>query len=144
MSGIVVGVDGSPHSQSALDWALAEAALRHLPVTALAVAPAAASIWGITGQLDPSEETVQKVRDAAQAQVDKAVAGRGDLTVTVHTVSGVPADELIKASDDADLVVVAARGAGGFARLAMGSVSNQVAHHAHCPVVVVPAGATAR
>jgi nucleotide-binding universal stress UspA family protein len=141
MAGIVVGVDGSPHSQSALDWALGESALRQAPVIALAVAPAAASIWGITGQYDPSEETLEKVRRAAQAQVDKAVAGRSGAEVSVRIVAGVPADELIKASDDADLVVVAARGTGGFARLAMGSVSNQVAHHAHCPTVVVPAGA---
>jgi len=140
MSGIVVGVDGSPHSQSALDWAVAESVLRNIPVKVLAVAPAAASIWGITGQLDPSEETLEKVRKAAKAMVDKAVASHGGQEVTVHTVSGVPADELIKASEDADLVVVAARGAGGFARLSMGSVSSQVARHAHCPVVVVPAG----
>ena len=140
MSGIVVGVDGSPHSQSALDWAMAEAALRNVPVIVLAVAPAAGSIWGITSQFDPSEETLEKVRQAATAMVDKAAASHGAQAVTVHTVSGVPADELIKASDGADLVVVAARGTGGFARLAMGSVSNQVAHHAHCPVVVVPAG----
>ena len=138
MSGIVVGVDGSPHSQSALDWALAESRLRNVHVTVLAVAPAATSIWGITGQYDPSEETLEKVRQAATAMVDKA--GASGQAVTVETVSGVPADELIKASDGADLVVVAARGTGGFARLAMGSVSNQVAHHAHCPVVVVPAG----
>jgi nucleotide-binding universal stress UspA family protein len=140
MSGIVVGVDGSPHSQGALDWAIAEAALRNVPVNVLAVAPAATSIWGITGQFDPSEETLEKVRQAATAMVDKASASHGGQAVTVHTVSGVPADELIKASDGADLVVVAARGTGGFARLTMGSVSNQVAHHAHCPVVVVPGG----
>ena len=138
MSGIVVGVDGSPHSQSALDWALAESALRNVPVTVLAVAPAAASIWGVTSQFDPSEETLEKVRQAATAMVDKAAASHGGQAVTVHTVSGVPADELIKASDGADLVVVAARGAGGFARLAMGSVSSQVSRHAACPVVVVP------
>ena len=140
MSGIVVGVDGSAHSQSALDWALTESALRHVPVTVLAVAPAAASIWGITAQFDPSEENLGKVKQAAQALVDKAVAGHSGQTVTVHTVSGVPADELIKASEGADLLVVAARGAGGFARLSMGSVSSQVSRHAHCPVVVVPAG----
>jgi nucleotide-binding universal stress UspA family protein len=140
MSGIVVGIDGSPHSQSALEWALTESALRHVPLTVMAVAPAAGSIWGITQQLDPAEETLAKLKQAAQALVDKVAAGHSGVTVTVHTVSGVAADELIKASEGADLVVVAARGAGGFARLTMGSVSSQVAHHAHCPVVVLPAG----
>ena len=140
MSGIVVGVDGSPHSQNALDWALAESRLRHAPLTVLAVAQAPASIWGITGALPPTDETMQKVRHGVQEMIDKSHARNGGQEVTVRIASGVPADELIKASEGADLVVVAARGVGGFARLTMGSVSNQVAHHAHCPVVVVPAG----
>jgi nucleotide-binding universal stress UspA family protein len=137
MTGIVVGLDGSPHSQDALEWALAESALRNVPVTVLAVAPAPGSIWGITGAIPASEETTEKVKHAAQDMVDKAVSRDGQ-AVTVHVVSGVPADELIKAAEDADLLVVAARGSGGFARLVMGSVSSQVAQHAHCPVVVVP------
>jgi len=140
MSGIVVGVDGSPHSMSALDWALGEAALRKAHLTVLAVAPAAASIWGIAGQFSPSQETVDKVNKAAEEVVDKAISRHGHQEVTVRTVTGVPADELIKASQDADLLVVAARGAGGFRRLRMGSVSDQVARHAHSPVVIVPVG----
>src|SRR5215475_11101108 len=140
MSGIVVGVDGSPHAQKALDWSLDEAKLRNVPVTVLAVAPAAASIWGITGQFDPSEETQEKVKHAAEEIVKEAASRHGHQQVTVRTVSGVPADELIKASGDADLLVVAARGAGGFRRLRMGSVSDQVARHAHSPVVIVPVG----
>jgi nucleotide-binding universal stress UspA family protein len=82
---------------------------------------------------------MEKVKHAAQEMVDKAVARDGQ-AVTVRIVSGVPADELIKAADDADLLVVGARGSGGFARLVMGSVSSQVTQHAHCPVVVVPGG----
>jgi len=140
MSGIVVGVDGSPHSQKALDWAMGEAALRNVHLAVVAVAPAAASIWGITGQFSPSQETQEKVNQAAKEIVDKAISRHGHQEVTVRTVSGVPADELIKASQDADLVVVAARGAGGFRRLRMGSVSDQVARHAHSPVVIVPVG----
>jgi len=138
MAGIVVGVDGSSNSQNALDWALEESTRRNTPLTVVAVAPAAASIWGITSQFDPSDETQEKVRHAAQDAVGKAAARLGCKDVTVRTVSGVPADELIKASEGADLLVVGARGAGGFARLVMGSVSSQVVHHAHCPVVVVP------
>jgi len=125
---------------NALDWALSEAALRKAHLTVLAVAPAAASIWGITGQFSPSQETQEKVNQAAKEIVDKAISRHGHQEVTVRTVSGVPADELIKASQDADLVVVAARGAGGFRRLRMGSVSDQVARHAHSPVVIVPVG----
>jgi nucleotide-binding universal stress UspA family protein len=140
MSGIVVGVDGSPHSQSALDWALNEAALRKAHLTALAVAPAAASIWGITGQFSPSQETQDKVNQAAKEVVDEAISSHGYQDVSLQTVSGVPSDELVKAGQDADLLVVGARGAGGFARLRMGSVSSQVSHHATCPVVVVPTG----
>jgi nucleotide-binding universal stress UspA family protein len=140
MSGIVVGVDGSPHSQKALDWALDEAALRKAHLTVLAVAPAAASIWGITGQFSPAQETQDKVNQAAKEVVDQAISSHGYQDVSLRTVSGVPADELVKASQDADLLVVAARGAGGFARLRMGSVSDQVARHAHSPVVVVPPG----
>jgi nucleotide-binding universal stress UspA family protein len=137
MSGIVVGVDGSSHSMKSLDWALDEAALRKTSVTVLAVAPAAASIWGITQQFSPSQETQERVKQAAEELVKTAVARHGHQPVTVQSFSGVPADELIKASGDADLLVVGARGAGGFARLAMGSVSSQVSHHAHCPVVIV-------
>ena len=138
MSGIVVGVDGSAHSMKSLDWALDEAALRNTSVTALAVAPAAASIWGITGQFDPSPETQEKVKKAAEEIVKEAASRHGKQQVTVRTVSGVPADELIKASENADLLVLGARGAGGFEKLSMGSVSSQVSRHAHCPVVIVP------
>ena len=58
--------------------------------------------------------------------------------VTVRAISGVPAEELIKAGEGADLLVVGSRGSGGFGQLRLGSVSSQVTHHAPCPVVVVP------
>ncbi len=141
MSGIVVGVDGSPHSRNALNWALAESALRHTPLTAMAVSPVASSIWGVSAQhYGADEQNRENVRQATQQIVDKAVADAGDksdVTVTVVAVSGLPADELIKASQGADLLVVGARGTGGFAKLLVGSVSYQVTQHAYCPVVVV-------
>jgi nucleotide-binding universal stress UspA family protein len=122
----------------ALDWALAEADFRRTPVRVYAIIPGATSIWGIAGRDYASADTQQHVRQAAEAEVEKAVAGHPGQQVTVHIASGVPADELINASQDADLLVVAARGSGGFAQLLMGSVSSQVAHHARCPVVIVP------
>jgi nucleotide-binding universal stress UspA family protein len=142
MSGIVVGVDGSHHSTRALEWALQEAALRQAPLTVLSVSPVAASIYGLSAQHYPVDEDERaKVQAATQEMVDKAVsarAGQPPAAVTVRVVSGLPADELIKASAGADMLIVGARGAGGFGRLVMGSVSSQVTHHALCPVVIVP------
>jgi nucleotide-binding universal stress UspA family protein len=56
-------------------------------------------------------------------------------SVTVRNVNGGPARQFLAAAWDADMIVVGSRGAGGFARLLMGSVS----YHARCPVVIVPA-----
>lgn len=140
MAGIVVGVDGSAHSQNALEWALNEAALRKAHLTVLAVVPVAAAIYGFAGRNYMSRDERDKLHKSTEAEVDKAVTRHPGQEVTVHTIDGVPADELVKASADADLVVVAARGSGGFGKLLLGSVSSQVAHHAHCPVVVVPGG----
>ena len=141
MPGILVGLDGSEHSNKALDWAVKHAALEHAPLTVLAVHEVAASAWTgspiIYPQDRPEEE---KARQAAQEAVTKAVGelgGPGPESVTVRAVSGQPAQALIEASADADLVVVGSRGAGGFANLLTGSVSSQVVNHAACPVVVV-------
>jgi nucleotide-binding universal stress UspA family protein len=142
MAGITVGVDGSPGAHRALEWAMKEAATRHSPLTVVTVHPVMASAW--TGNpiilgIDASE--VQKARQAAEEAVAKAAAQLGEaqpVSVTVRAVNGFPAQELIEASRDADLLVVGSRGLGGFTRLMLGSVSDQLAHHAHCAVVVVP------
>lgn len=141
MSGISVGIDGSDHSIYALDWALREAAARHTSVTVLAVDSVPGSPW--TGNpIVINTDRLDDVRQAAEEITAKATSQLGDArptSVSVRAVSGFPAKELIDTSNDADLVVVGSRGAGGFARLMQGSVSSQVSQHAHCPVVVVPA-----
>jgi nucleotide-binding universal stress UspA family protein len=143
MSGIVVGIDGSHNATRALDWAIAEAALRKAHLTVLAVHAVPASYWTGKPALLPGDEgRVGEVREAAESAVAAATAKLADSkpeSVTVTAVDGFPAQELIKASKDADLLVVGSRGGGGFAVLALGSVTNQVVHHAACPVVVVPA-----
>jgi nucleotide-binding universal stress UspA family protein len=68
------------------------------------------------------------------------IDGSHKASLTVMALSGFPAQTLIDASTDSDLLVVGTRGGGGFAPLRLGSVSNQVVHHASCPVVVVPSG----
>lgn len=78
--------------------------------------------------------------NAADELTHKVVSQLGEArpdSVTVRAISGYPAEELIEQSRDADLVVVGSRGAGGFAKLMLGSISSQVVEHAHCPVVVV-------
>jgi nucleotide-binding universal stress UspA family protein len=146
MPGIVVGVDGSAHSRKALEWALSESALLRAPLTVIAVSPVAASIFGLSAQHYPAdEESRVHAQEITQKLVDEVIAGRQSApaaTVTVRGVTGIPADELVRASAGADLLVVGARGAGGFGRLMMGSVSSQVSHHAACPVVIVPADTT--
>ena len=142
MAGIIVGVDGSHGAHRALEWAMQEAAARHAPLTVIAVHQVAASAWIVAPSFLPVDElTVEHARQVAEEAVAKAAAQLGEsqpVSVTVRAVTGLPAKELIEASRDADLLVVGSRGGGGFARLMLGSVSDQVARHAHCPVVVVP------
>jgi nucleotide-binding universal stress UspA family protein len=142
MAGITVGVDGSDSAHSALEWAMREAATHHALLTVLAVHEVAASGWTGNPIILPADEpALEKTRHAAEETVAKAATQLGEsqpASVTVRAVNGFAAEELINASRDADLLVVGSRGSGGFARLLLGSVSNQVVHHAHCPVVVVP------
>ncbi len=141
MPGVLVGVDGSGHSQRALEWAIKEAALRHTSLTVLTVHQAVAGFWGGTLNMPQDASLTDKAREAAQAETDKILASLPDHpeSVTVKAVHGLPAEELVNASADADLVVVGSRGGGGFSRLVLGSTATQVAHHAHCPVVLLPA-----
>jgi nucleotide-binding universal stress UspA family protein len=140
MAGIIVGIDGSHHSERALEWALKEAALRQTPLTVLAVHPTAAGFTGRAVAYPHESELVESTRAAAQETTDKVLAGLATrpASVTVKGVFGIPAQALVDAAADAELLVVGSRGAGGFERLAMGSVGDQVARHATCPVVIIP------
>ena len=144
MSGIVVGTDGSDEAHRALDWAMREAAARHTTLKVLAIVPAMASPWtGNPLSVPDGDHAVQSVREAAERAVAASAAEIGDQqpeSVSVQAAIGYPAQALIDASKTADLVVVGSRGTGGFAALLLGSTSTQVAHHASCPVVIVPTG----
>ena len=142
MAGIVVGVDGSGHSRKALERAAAEAACHGVPLNVLVIHQAVRDVYGSASHyLDDAAQT-EKAKEAAQAETDQVLAGVSakPTSVTVTAVHGLPADELIKASQGADMVVVGRRGMGGFSRLLMGSVSSQVAQHAQCPVLLIPSG----
>jgi nucleotide-binding universal stress UspA family protein len=140
MSGIFVGVDGSTHSQAALDWAMREAGIRHAPLTVVTVHEVAASGWGGSLEFPADEIMREEERKAVQEAVDQTAAQLGDAAppeITVQALIGQPAPLLIEASTGADLLIVGSRGSGGFARLLMGSVSTQVAEHAQCPVTII-------
>jgi nucleotide-binding universal stress UspA family protein len=141
MPGITVGVDGSDHSRKALEWAIREAGLRGTSLTVLAVHQVASNHWtGNPETYSSDAPETEAVRQAAEDAVQKAVSqigGPAPTSVTVRAVTGVAAHELVKASADADLLVVGSRGGGGFARMMLGSATTQVVTHAQSPVVVI-------
>jgi len=143
MPGIIVGIDGSAHSLKALKWAVIEAGVRREPLTVLTVNQAVSGYWGHILVYPGDTELTEKARKLAQDETDSLLDEIDDEAkppaVTVRAISGLPAEELVNASADANLIVVGSRGAGGFKRLVLGSVSTSLTHHAHCPVVVVPA-----
>ena len=139
---ILVAVDGSEGSRSALRWAIAEAAVRGASVDAL-------SVWHDPYGGDMSLEfeapyfrrdrfaTLEHARELLTLTISEA--GR-DPAVEIDplVLQGDPAQILCEHSGDVDLLVVGSRGHGGFSRLMLGSVSSKCAHHSRCPVVIVP------
>jgi len=139
MERIVVGVDGSEAGREALRWAINEARCRNAAVEAVYAwhQPGLMS-YGYLSQIDlePFEEDARKVLDAAVEGLE--VAG---VTVERKLLPGGAANVLVEESKGAALLVVGSRGRGGFSGLLLGSVSQQVAHHAPCPVVIIPPAA---
>jgi nucleotide-binding universal stress UspA family protein len=134
---IVVGTDGSPESLLSVDWAALEASRRGAPlriVSTPAMPPRMRPAHG-------AQETVADALRAASVQALAAAAARAaevapDVRVDTDLLSGAPAQAITDAAADASMLVVGARGAGGFAAMLLGSVSRYAAMHAACPVVV--------
>ena len=144
--GIVVGHDGSKCAQEALIWAgrLARRADLELHVVrawAITTAPQPSS-W-TPGYVPPLPEWEKAVYDELTSHV-KAAGLDPAVRVTCHVVHKSPVQALMSAAEGANLLVVGARGRGGFRGLLLGSVSDQLVHHAPCPVTVVRTGATGR
>jgi nucleotide-binding universal stress UspA family protein len=141
MTRIVVGVDGSSASKKALEWAVAEAKLRDAEIDAVHswVFPTLAEAYGLSAAID--SDLFAEVEQAARELVDREIAALGETGVPIraHVTEGPAAQILLGAAADADLLVVGSRGRGGFSGLLLGSVSQQCAHHAPCPIVIVRA-----
>ena len=140
---IVVGVDGSPSARTALCFALDEARLRGAPVRVVGAwhVPVAAYDRAF---VPPDPVAVRELEPQMRLVLERALEETGETAadVDVETVvrEGTPAGVLLDEAQGADLLVVGSRGLGGFRGLLLGSVSQQCADHAPCPVVIVPHG----
>ncbi len=134
---ILVGTDGTTASQAAVQWAALEAQRRQRILRIVHVFDwewRSARYGGSTEYIDVSRKLADAVVADASAQA-QAVAPQ--VRLELDTLIGNPAPRLLAAADGTDMVVLGSRGRGGFASLLLGSVSQRVATHAPCPVVVV-------
>jgi nucleotide-binding universal stress UspA family protein len=136
---IVVGVDGSRESLAALRWAGEEARIRDATVIAVtAWENSNVATLGTPGGLASPDLSAELKRGAEEVQqAALRDAGLDPTDVQSAIVEGGAARVLLEAARGADLLVVGSRGIGGFRELVLGSVSQQAAHHADCPVVIV-------
>jgi nucleotide-binding universal stress UspA family protein len=139
MAQIVVGVDGSEHSVDALRWAAEEARLRGatLKVVASFATPIMSTGYEVAAP-DPSDlAAASNTMLGAAIDTIREEGVLDGIDVVTEALEGHAGEQLIRLSADADLLVVGARGHGGFLGLLMGSVTTYVVNHAVCPVVVV-------
>lgn len=139
MARIVVGVDGSTNGERALRWAIDEARLRGAQLELVTSVPPARMFDAVTAARS-REELEADATSLLERVLDEVVLPSVDtreveVQRTVRT--GSAAEVLVETAQGADLLVVGARGHGGFAGLLVGSVAQQVVAHAPCPVVVV-------
>lgn len=132
---IVVGLDGSPQSLVALEWALTEARLRSGRVRVVTAWQYPATGFGLNVPIWDVEAISQDAQNIQDEALKDAVADGVDISREI--LQGPPAPVLLEAAKDADLLIVGSRGRGGFTGLLLGSVSGQVVQHATCPVLVV-------
>lgn len=136
---VVAGADGSPESVRAVEWAAREAGLRgaSLRIVAIASMPPRMSPNPATQDTVANriEEATNDALTTAASQAGAAAPGVAVETDLVNHAS--PANALVRAGQDALMLVLGSRGAGGFTALVLGSVSRYAATNAACPVVVV-------
>ncbi|MEV5958246.1 universal stress protein [Streptomyces sp. NPDC051987] len=139
---VLLAVDGSPAGERAVEFAFAEAKMRGADLLALHVW----NTWSELAYEDPSNPLnmvvdIDRLRDEEQRLLDETLSPwqtrYPQVTVERRLVRSRIRPALIEASRDAQLVVAGARGRGGFTGLLLGSVSQALLHHAHCPVAVV-------
>jgi nucleotide-binding universal stress UspA family protein len=148
---IVVGVDGSEESKTALRWAVEEAELRGARLRVVYAYDLKVAWRQFTYAEEMTQEQMAGIQRKMQQEAEEArrhaeglvqglvheIAGRDAKIETVVLQAHHPADALVEQSENAKMLVVGSRGRGGFTGLVLGSVSQQCLHHAKCPVLVI-------
>ena len=137
---IVVGVDGSLSSRAALRWAVKQARFTGGTVDAVIA-------WQIPVMLqnygwapiyrEEAGDFAEDARKRIDAVISEEIEPADSRLVRSQVLHGHPAQVLLDAADNADLLVVGSRGHGSFAEALLGSVSQHCVHHAHCPVLIM-------
>lgn len=140
MRGIVVGYDGSHNAEFAVKWAMQRATAEHLVLTVLTVNEVAVSPWtGEPSVVSADNVMMEKARQAAEeavVKVSREIAASPKVTVTATT--GLVGEELVNASQHADMLVIGSRGQRGFPGLRVSEIAMKIAHYSSCPIVIVP------
>lgn len=145
-SPVLVGLDGSTNSELAMWWAadIAVASKRPLRLLTSYSLPVMVGLGAAAGYMGPmlTSEEIHQIdaahRQAIEAAKVKVLAAHPDLVVETFLDQGSPATALLRASEDAAMIVLGTRGIGSTHALVLGSVSYSVAHRAKCPVVLIP------
>ena len=139
---VAVAVDGSAYAESAADWAAGEALRRGVPLRVLTVLDgvSGSSLFGAGASAPDWDHRAEAALDLLAETEERVVKANPGLVVERDALVGDPVHELEGAAQQASVLVVGSRGRGGFAGLALGSVSLHLAANARCPLVIVPQG----
>ena len=145
---VVVGVDGSPESRAAIEFAMRDAMRRQawLRVVAAAQLPEYWTIAYGTSELPSPEEVIADTKRIARQTRDEVVNDHPELAaveVNIEAIAGPPGPVLVEASEGADVLVLGHRGRGAVRSALLGSVGLYCILHATCPVTVVRTAAVA-
>lgn len=143
---IVVGIDGSESAEAALEFAAEEASLyeAHLLIVHVRMksplSPPPASSYSAQAPHRPRAGRrgfPSKAEELVEAAVDHIAQLQPRVSSDGKVLEGQPASALLREAENADMIVLGSRGRGGFTSLLLGSVSQQVALHAPCPVAII-------
>jgi nucleotide-binding universal stress UspA family protein len=127
---VVAGVDGSPAGRAAIAFAFEEAALRGVPLLAVCALTDAAGRLG----------EIRRIREDFENLMTDEAKAHPEVSVWHRVLPGTPRAALLAAAAEAQLIVVGARGRGGFEEMSLGSIAHAVLQYAACPVAVVRPG----